>query len=108
VNAQDKNGETALMGAVNCYPEERSAAIVSLLLDHGANANTKDRYDNTALSSAVYYGYRQGRNDKVVLQLLAHGADPNLAHIDGKSLLGFIEQRRLDFAALLKQYGARK
>ena len=50
VNAQDRNGATALIYA--CY--NKQSEIVSFLLNHGADPNMQDKYNNTALHIACY------------------------------------------------------
>jgi ankyrin repeat protein len=54
VNAKDRNGFTALMGAV--FPGVKRAIflevqieVVKLLLENGADVNAKDKYGRTAL-----------------------------------------------------------
>lgn len=58
------------------------AAVVAELLKRGANANAKDTYGNTPLHLAAASAFM----DAVTL-LLAAGADPNTADLEGKTSL---------------------
>jgi ankyrin repeat protein/peptidoglycan/LPS O-acetylase OafA/YrhL len=54
--------------------------IVTLLLDHGADVNARDRDGTTALHSAAFFG-----RDTVVALLLQRGADPGAASDAGET-----------------------
>lgn len=70
VNAQNLNGQTALHEAVASYNgEQGSDRLLSILLDHGANPNLKDRWGHTPLTSAASRDYQP-----VVAMLLDAGA----------------------------------
>jgi ankyrin repeat protein len=57
--------------------------VRSLLLDHGADPNLRDRYDQTALMLAAY----RGCTDIVRLLLLDRRTDPNLRDGFGSTAL---------------------
>jgi ankyrin repeat protein len=126
VNAQDKNGRTALMESVSQYhygsesPEINRAEVVRLLLQAGADPNLSDKDGNTALietawdADAALLLIRGGANlnaqnkkgmtplincanPEVARLLLANGADPSIRAADGKTALD-----------LAKQYGMRE
>ena len=56
-------------------------AVISLLLDHGADVNFRNDFDTT-LTAAAFPGH-----DITVKLLLEHGADVNLATPDGETPL---------------------
>ena len=64
INAQDKDGRTPLMLAL----EEKNIDAVSLLIEHGANLEVKDNYNWTALLYAAKSGH-----ESLVLSLLQAG-----------------------------------
>lgn len=126
VNAQDKNGKTALMESASQYhygpesPEIDKAEVVRLLLQAGADPNLSDEEGNTALIEAAWDAdaalllIRAGANlnaqnkkgitplincaePEVARVLLAHGADPSIRDVDGKTAL-----------ELAKQYGMKE
>jgi ankyrin repeat protein len=121
VNAQDKNGRTALMESVSQYhyghesSEIDRAEVVRLLLQAGADPNITDEEGNTALidaawdADAVLLLIRAGANlnaqskkgytplincaePEVARVLLAHGADPSIRDADGKTALELARQ----------------
>lgn len=83
VNAQDKNGETALFSAVeiaalnfwiqNNVEYKKYKEIIKILLENGAQLNIQNLQGKTALSPAVRYKAR-----KLVMLLLKSGI--NVAH----------------------------
>ncbi len=101
------HGETALTRAVN----ERNAASLGLLLDHGAEVNVifGDRFRWTPLSLAAFHG-----DIEIATTLLGHGAKLNVR--DKEGLTALTEARRGwksyhrkgcdKIYALLKQSGA--
>ncbi len=74
VNQQDTHGITALHWAA----AQGHGAMVTLLLDHGADINARDVDGNTPLHLAARNG-----NLSVVQLLLARGANPALANANG-------------------------
>ena len=71
------DGYTPLIFAVNSYFNDNMTAInmVHILLEHGADANLRNAYGDTALMKAAAAGYRK---ETIVAALLDHGADVNL------------------------------
>jgi ankyrin repeat protein len=121
VNAQDKNGRTALMESVSQYhyghesSEIDRAEVVRLLLQAGADPNITDEEGNTALidaawdADAVLLLIRAGANlnaqskkgytplincaqPEVARVLLAYGADPSIRDANGKTALELARQ----------------
>ena len=91
VNIKNDNGAWFLFVAVlphrnrdaNEYANEKnSIRIVNLLLEKGVDVNITDRYNNTALLTAV----KNGKHDVVKL-LLEKGADINKANNVGETIL---------------------
>ena len=75
------------------------------MLEYGPNANVQDRSGRTALHWAAWDGVDQD----IVRQLLAHGADPNLANQFGVTPLSLAQvMKRPDIVALFKQAAAKK
>jgi len=62
--------------------------VVQLLLDHGADVNSPDRFHWTALHWATFRGRLQ-----VVKTLLGRGANPQARTIDGHTPFGVIKKR---------------
>jgi uncharacterized caspase-like protein len=74
-------------------------AIVQTLLANGAEANAKDKDEQTALLLAV-----QGGHIPIVQALLASGADPQMKNREGKTALTIAESEGFtNIAQLLKQ-----
>ncbi|TNF69350.1 MAG: hypothetical protein EP298_04215 [Gammaproteobacteria bacterium] len=92
------NGQTPLHLAVMFNQLE----IINYLLDHDADINARDRYDNTALFYAVLNGHLS-----IVEQLLWRGAEVNTINQDGDTPLheASEESEYIIIEALLK-YGA--
>ena len=85
VNAQDKNGRTALMAASwgndsTKSPEIDRAWVVRILLEAGADPNVRDEDGNTALMDAT-------EDSKVALVLLQGGANINAQNRAGQTAL---------------------
>ena len=78
VNAQDRDGVTALMYACS----EKQSEIMSFLLNHGADINIRNRDGTAALHLACYKQMIVG-----VELLLAHGVDHSLRGIEGSTPL---------------------
>lgn len=92
-NLAQKNGETALMDAVNTGNFE----LTEYLLDNGADPNLQTRA-GTALAFAD--------GAAIMEVLLKHGANPNIPDGDGDlPIIGSIDTRRMDEVELLIRYG---
>jgi len=78
INAQDAEGETPLVRAV----KKNDTAMVALLLDKGANANTAGSQAQTPLQEAIQAGNMANFN-----ALLAKGADVNKTGAKGHTPL---------------------
>ena len=90
VNGTDRDGETALMKAVEYRSDIR---VVQALLDAGANPNVRNRYGSTPLREASGYA----RNLPVVQVLLAAGAQVDARNgNDGCTALARAAQRHND------------
>ncbi len=77
--------------------DEGNMAEVKHWIEHGAELNAPDNYNNTPLRTAA----AQGHND-IVLALLAAGADVN----QGAPLLGAVGRNRREMVQLLLKHGA--
>jgi SMI1/KNR4 family protein SUKH-1/ankyrin repeat protein len=84
VDCRNAQGETLLMcGARTCWPK-----IAQLLLDHGADPNTRDANQCTP----VYHAAMGQSNDGLKL-LFAAGADPRYCDDRGRTLVKLAEER---------------
>lgn len=93
IHATDSAGSDALMYAI--YSDD--PAIVSALLDAGADPNSTDDY-STVLGSAVMYG-----NNEMALLLVENGADPALPGPDGLSAIDHMgAENEEEFLEMLK------
>jgi len=70
VNAQDKNGDTALMAAAE---KGHRVIVQELLAQDGIEVNAQDKDGDTALIVAAGKGYKE-----IVRALLAKGADVHI------------------------------
>lgn len=95
LDAADTNGVRPLVYAVRSCP-----AMVSQLLQRGADPNHRDRCESTALHCAV--------DVAAVSALLQHGADPNLADEHGSTPLHYAAGQRhmADAVMVLLSWGA--
>ena len=76
--------------------------LVKLLLDHGADINTRDKKGYTALIIATQYKYIV-----IIRLLLDRGADPNISSVYGDTPLIYASfGGRTDIVRLLLRYGA--
>ena len=90
------DGRTALHVASGWgYKGDRSLAVISLLLENGADINARDKRNQTPLHWAV-----QERNRGAVELLLRRGADRSCHDSDGKVPLDYSEDEAV--TALLK------
>jgi len=105
VKAKDKFGRTALQSAcrgIGYYQGEEPTvreAMISLLLDKGAEVNTQDRDRGTPLIEAAE-SISPGA-PKIVGILLAHGAEPNVQDRLGRTALMYAA--RFNQPAVIKQ-----
>ena len=77
--------------------------MVTLLIQHGADPNAKNRFGFTPLHEAV-----AGKHPHVVRILLEHRADPSAIDENGVSPIDLAEESgQADVAALMREY-ARK
>lgn len=94
INQQDILGMTPLMQSV--MPNRGD--MTRLLLDHGASVSIETRSGDSALHMAVWYEI----DKSIIRQLLAHGANPNLADKKGETpLLLAQKQSHSDIVKLL-------
>ena len=98
VDTQGTNGSTSLMVAAAANAE----AMTRLLLTRHADMNIQNHDGNTALHFAVW----NGKNKRLVQELMARGANPNLRNVNAETPLSLArEQKRPDFVALLRKDG---
>lgn len=83
--------------------KDAAQAVVALLLEHGANANTISAFGATPLMDSV------GRPPRIASLLLAHGANPDLLNRSAQTALSLaIQSKSAAVARLLRQYHARE
>ena len=93
------NRRSALI--ISCY--SRNYEIAKYLLNHGADVNIRDNYDNTPL---MYCGFVTGCADIAEL-LLQHGADVNIQNEDGATaLMCSCVERFIDIVKLVLRHDA--
>ena len=96
VNAQDNEGWTALMWAL----EYGHTEVVKLLIEEGADVNAKDKKGFTALM----YSSREG-NTEIVKLLIEAGADVNAKDKDGFTAFMWAFESK-EIRKLLREAGA--
>lgn len=95
-NEKDADGNTPVIKAAMT----RNREAIDLLMAHGANINAQNRRGWTALQ----YVMDMDTDIRLVQQLLAYGADPKLANINGQNALTLAQsQERPDIVALLRK-----
>ncbi|MBQ9578800.1 MAG: ankyrin repeat domain-containing protein [Ottowia sp.] len=100
VNAANKYGITALMGAADA----KKLHAVQLLLEHGADANAA--CPSSAGETALFFAVRQNHTD-IARALLEHDADPNARNKRGTTpLMLAAKSGDADMARLLLDHGA--
>ena len=99
INAQNDDGETALMYASGAVDRVDKPRLVRALLDSGARTNLSDRHGSTALIYAV-----EQQNSGAVVALIQKGADPGRRNQKGESALSIA--RKQNDAEVLKALGA--
>jgi uncharacterized protein len=82
VDQKDGERATALMYAA----QSGHLAVVSVLLDYGADIKAKGSIEKNEDSTALQYAAERGHAD-IVKELLQRGADPNVRNADGVSPL---------------------
>lgn len=81
--------------------QEKQIDAMRLLIDHGADVNKHERYMGTPLFIAI-------PNKEAVILLINNGADVNITHHSGQTLLRLASWLRVDkdIIQLLKDNGA--
>lgn len=87
INLQDSNGQTPL----HFCASHANFDIAKAVLEKGANVNTRDKYGNNALQTAVFNGQRTKYYDIVKL-FLRYNADANNINNASNSPLDFANQ----------------
>ncbi|WP_347159331.1 ankyrin repeat domain-containing protein [Pontibacter chitinilyticus] len=93
VNAQDKDGKTALHYVVSCsrikteFFEQEQVQLLDTLFQYGANPNLQDKDGNTVLAQALQATIGQHIGILELEKLLASGASPNIQNNAGKTPL---------------------
>jgi ankyrin repeat protein len=83
INAQQKDGGTALMAAALSNPPE----VIAMLLKAGANINAQDQDGGTPLIWAALFN----QSSDVILMLLKAGADPKAKTSEGKTAFDLVQ-----------------
>lgn len=79
-------------------PEPRSGELVELLLEHGADPNSRDGIGLTAL----YVASKRGVPSVVIAMLLRHGADVYTKDPNGRGVLHHLARHKGSVAAAQK------
>lgn len=87
INAQDQNGNTALMFAA-VLPAEESLPQVREIVESGAELDAQNVYGNTAMLLAILVG-----NNHSAKFLLDCGADPSIHNKQGQSCSSLLDER---------------
>ena len=103
INARDEYGSTPLFWASEGY-NFKDSSVLLLLLDHGADINSKDKNG----LSPLHFSSRNGALE-VVRLLLEHGADVETKTNEGKSVLQVAGggKRYDEVVKLLREHGAK-
>ncbi|KAK3595491.1 hypothetical protein CHS0354_021586 [Potamilus streckersoni] len=83
VDARDLHGRTPLIQCLNTKEEQSREALVRMLLQFGADVNSRDDFGRTALS----YACEKSCNDVVRILVKHHNIDPDLYDMDGNTPL---------------------
>ena len=101
INAGDAGGWTPLIWASSPH-NLKDGSVHQLLLEHGADVNTRNKYGGTSLYSASLNGAL-----KAVRVLLEHGADVEAKDIFGKTALQRADEKgHNEVVKLLREHGA--
>src|SRR5713226_5507731 len=98
INARS-NGRMPLFIAAG----EGRSDVVRYLLTEGADVNAREKFGDTALTEATYYGHVA-----LVKELLAHGADINAIGNDGTALDIALNRNNAAIVDLLKHHGGNR
>ncbi|KAL3875037.1 hypothetical protein ACJMK2_037976 [Sinanodonta woodiana] len=83
VDVRDLHGRTPLIQCLNTKDEQSRDALVRLLLNFGADVNSRDDFGRTALS----YACEKSCNDVVRILVKRHNIDPDSYDMDGNTPL---------------------
>lgn len=100
VNVKDRDGTTALLHSIST----ENISMVRILLERGADMNTKNNSGESALFITVKYCYNQ--LDDLMKLLLQSGADVNTTNNEGRSVLTMAVYGSLEGVELLLENGA--
>ncbi len=94
VNAQSKNGLTALMYNVLTATGATITKIINLLIQSGANVNAQDNNGTTALMYAAQrtFPLTTAEPDPLVRTLVDAGADINMTDSEGRTALEYLPE----------------
>jgi len=100
INAQNSEGQTPLMLALNYQP----VSVLGVLLDHGAQLEMKDNRGRTALMWAAYFAL-----DEQTHFLVEHGANVDATDKSGETALTIAgDSGAMSLVDYLKQKGAKR
>lgn len=92
IDCFDDDGFTPLFATITEDSHTGMKRMIRILLEYGAQINSRSRYGQTVLSHACDYRYR-GNADAVKV-LLKNGADPNLSSLQGFAPLHIASRMR--------------
>jgi len=85
INAQNKEGWTALHMACDDYTDKYKAAL--FLVEHGADPNHQGIHGRTPMHLACYKHFKSGQSRAMLVKmLLSNGGDPNIEWEEGTPL----------------------
>ncbi|CAM1510523.1 Fc.00g008580.m01.CDS01 [Cosmosporella sp. VM-42] len=104
LEARSETNLTPLMQAID---QKLDYYTIKLMCELGANANAKSTAPNRKGNTALHCAARIGPPDKVIMALIAHGADVNLkSDTTGRSALFYaVEKGHVRIARKLLDYG---
>lgn len=87
VNSRDCEGYTPFMYAIlSLKPNSKDFTMLDMLIDSKANIQSKNDYNQTALTIAC----QDGKNPEVITYLLKHGINPRTKDSSGKTALDYL------------------